>query len=502
MLLVLAVASPCHSVDVGDLPAEAWYSNVMFGVKAGYTHEEMSLTDVDDAQVVYSNNLTVLKVKRLGIELSMSTRQEYWETIDGKPLSFVFTNKLAGKETVSRGEVMVDSLHFTASSYGREKTQVLPWNEEVLFPWGLTRKFSELEMDIGDSVSFKTFVPEANDIGTIVETYLGPDTLEVNGELMALRKYSATIDVLRGVETEEWRDQEGELVRSEVSELGMVSVLSDSASAVATDENAEVMIASFVETNTEIENPYETQEALYAVTITDEDQSRITEKYARKLFPSDTRQRLIEVTSRGDQSVIMLEVKSVVPEEGSEITLPIVGETDDKYLADNIYLQKDDPMIIAAAEEAVGQEKNAWQAALELESWVHENITEKGLGVAFATAREVVESKEGDCTEHGVLLAALARVVGIPSRVAAGLVYFEGKFGYHMWTEVYVDQWIALDATLGKGRVDATHIKLADSAMERGWIAAVGAPLAKAFTRMRIDVIEYTVDGERIVVED
>jgi hypothetical protein len=319
---------------------------------------------------------------------------------------------------------------------------------------------------------------------------------------MILEKYSATIDIMRGIETDEWRDFEGQLVRSEVSALGLVSVLSDSSTAVATEENAEVMIGAFVEANVEIENPYETTHAIYEVAITGEDQSRITEDYAAKLFPSGDRQSLLGVVARGDENMIVLEAKSVVPDEGTKVKLPNRDESMEKYLADNIYLQIEDPVMIQTAREAVDGEVDAWKAALKLEAWVHENITEKSLGVAFATAKEVCESREGDCTEHGVLLAALARVVGLPSRVAAGLVYFEGKFGYHMWTEVYVDRWIALDATLGKGRVDATHIKLADSAMERGWIAAVGAPLARVFTRMRISVVEYTVDGERTTLQD
>ena len=502
MFLFTAAVLPCHATGVEDLPTESWYSNTMFGVKAGYSHEMITLDTLDDMEVVYTNNLSVLSVKRLGIELGMSTRQEYWETVNGKPLRFVFTNKLAGKETITTGVVKGDSLHFTASSYGREKTEVLPWDDDIFFPWGLVQEFSQLEMEVGDSVQFKTFVPEANDIGRVAETYLGLDTLEVAGERMVLRKYVATIDLLRGVETEEWRDDDGELIRSEVSSLKLVSILSDSATALATEESAEVMIASFVETNTEIEDPYETEEALYAIVLTDEDQSKATVEYGRKLFPTDDRQAVQKVVQRGDENQIILKVQSVMPTEEERITLPIEDESVEEYLADTIYLQVDDPLIVATAREAIGDETDAWKAAVKLEKWVHENITAKGLGVAFATAKEVCESREGDCTEHGVLLAALARVVGIPSRVAAGLVYFEGKFGYHMWSEVYVGKWIALDATLGAGRVDATHIKLADSGMERGWITAVGAPLARAFARMRIDVIEYTVGGRRTVVQE
>ena len=52
----------------------------------------------------------------------------------------------------------------------------------------------------------------------------------------------------------------------------------------------------------------------------------------------------------------------------------------------------------------------------------------------------------------------LARARGIPARVAIGLVYMEGEqaFGYHMWTEVYIDKrWIPIDGTLALGGIGA-----------------------------------------------
>ena len=60
------------------------------------------------------------------------------------------------------------------------------------------------------------------------------------------------------------------------------------------------------------------------------------------------------------------------------------------------------------------------------------------------------------------MFVALARAAGIPARVVNGLVYsseFKG-FAYHAWPEVYVNEWRALDPTLGQTTADATHIKL------------------------------------------
>ena len=75
--------------------------------------------------------------------------------------------------------------------------------------------------------------------------------------------------------------------------------------------------------------------------------------------------------------------------------------------------------------------------------------------VAFASAAETVRSLEGDCSEHAVLCAAMARAAGMPSRVVSGLVYLppggglggeRGVFGYHLWAEALVgpDAWLRI----------------------------------------------------------
>lgn len=79
-------------------------------------------------------------------------------------------------------------------------------------------------------------------------------------------------------------------------------------------------------------------------------------------------------------------------------------------------------------------------------------ITRKSLGRAFDSAAEVASRREGDCTEHAVLLAAAARIAGHPARVVIGvaLVPIEGElraFG-HAWTELHDARgWRTLDAT-------------------------------------------------------
>jgi transglutaminase/protease-like cytokinesis protein 3 len=123
---------------------------------------------------------------------------------------------------------------------------------------------------------------------------------------------------------------------------------------------------------------------------------------------------------------------------------------------------------------------------------VKQNITRKDFSQAFASAAEVARTRHGDCTEHALLLAALARACGIPARVAVGLVYVEGSgvFGYHMWTEVFVSNtWIPVDATLGRGGIGAAHLKLAQSSLEGGDACSSFLPVLNVMGRLRIQVL-------------
>jgi len=141
------------------------------------------------------------------------------------------------------------------------------------------------------------------------------------------------------------------------------------------------------------------------------------------------------------------------------------------------------------------------ELARRLRRIAHGHITTTSLDVGFARASEVARTRRGDCTEHAVLLAALLRARGIPSRVVSGLIYApsfageRGVFAFHMWTQALVDdgagtkRWIDLDATLGRRDFDAAHIAIAASALgEDGGLSAVAMPVARLLGRLSIEV--------------
>lgn len=179
--------------------------------------------------------------------------------------------------------------------------------------------------------------------------------------------------------------------------------------------------------------------------------------------------------------------------------LPVKPEDEDtsRFLAATPLSQSDDPTIIDASKRIVGNEKDALKASVRIVAWVYDNLEKEGGVRGSATAAEVLANKAGDCTEHAALTVALARAAGIPARNVDGIV-FAGRpdgtmvAGYHAWAEVWLGQWIAVDAVFGE--VGTTARYLAFGYNEPGEKSA-GASLSRTVGKTSIVVEGYKLFG-------
>jgi transglutaminase-like putative cysteine protease len=125
----------------------------------------------------------------------------------------------------------------------------------------------------------------------------------------------------------------------------------------------------------------------------------------------------------------------------------------------------DAPGIRELAKKSAGGSRGTYEAARKLSQAVFERL-QKVYGASHDRASDVVAAGEGDCTEHTVLLVALARSLGIPAREVHGLVYARYGDGqdalyWHAWAEIRsAGEWIPLDPTFGQPVADATHVAL------------------------------------------
>jgi hypothetical protein len=159
------------------------------------------------------------------------------------------------------------------------------------------------------------------------------------------------------------------------------------------------------------------------------------------------------------------------------------------HLGPEPLLESDDPALRAEAEKAVRGAQAPRLRAERLVRHVHA-IVEKRPTLSLPSAREVLATRVGDCNEHTALYVAMARALGLPSRIATGLVYLRGAFYYHAWPEVWVAEgrgrgsWLPVDPTLNQFPADATHLRLARGGLDRQ------AAIAGLVGRARLEVVE------------
>lgn len=134
-----------------------------------------------------------------------------------------------------------------------------------------------------------------------------------------------------------------------------------------------------------------------------------------------------------------------------------------KFLEPTAMAQSDNPDIRSLAREIVGDEKDAMKAAELIIAAVFHGIAKEAGVRGSATATEVLRNGAGDCTEHAVLVVALMRAAGIPARVVDGIVLAanedgSGVAGYHAWAEIWLGQWVGVDATVGEVGTSARYL--------------------------------------------
>jgi len=140
------------------------------------------------------------------------------------------------------------------------------------------------------------------------------------------------------------------------------------------------------------------------------------------------------------------------------------------------------PEIAAAVRRIVGTEGDPTQQVRLLNTWVHDSLS-KRTTIGVPNAQTVLRTRTGDCNEHAQLFTAMARFLGIPTRVAAGLAYVDGKFYYHAWPEVYLTDWVAVDPTFGQVPADAGHLRFTVGGLSRQ------AELLRLIGTLKIDVV-------------
>lgn len=137
-----------------------------------------------------------------------------------------------------------------------------------------------------------------------------------------------------------------------------------------------------------------------------------------------------------------------------------------QYLSANAWLESSDSRLLAAARNAISPQDTADIKMAMLARLTRKRLEKNTQFSGYASALQAYQNRAGDCTEYALLLAALGRAAGIPTRVLFGLSYtreqFHGHkhvFAPHAWVQAWIgNSWRSYDAALEN--FDAGHIAL------------------------------------------
>lgn len=147
-----------------------------------------------------------------------------------------------------------------------------------------------------------------------------------------------------------------------------------------------------------------------------------------------------------------------------------------RALAVTSTIDADNAAIVQLAQRVTEGKTTARGKIDAIVRWIYRGL-DKSLSTNLTVASQVLDKKVGDCTEHTILLVAMARAVGIPAREVSGLIYMGDRhqaFGWHAWAEVEIDgHWVGVDAAWNETTASAAHLLLGVE-YSSDWVTVMG----------------------------
>ena len=408
------------------------------------------------------NFMLLQKRSRVWFEAEVFVDEDY------KLMTFDFSLNSGMHEMGVSGKVLAGGfMEVEIDSQGKisKKRIELPQEEGVVVASIVSPFHSFGELKAGKRYSLQVFNPFSLELESLVLNVTGKEKTMHNGE--EIEAYIVKSDY-RGLEQTSWVSPEGEIIREETG-MGWV-LLKDDAGIVSrmreSSSSKDIELAELVSVPSNVE----LRKGVKHIRV-------IMDGVGEGFDLESRRQRIVE--RKGESKVI--EINSETLDIDEALSLPVDGMHE--FLEPSDFIQSRDGDIRALAARIVGSEKNSLLAAQKINQWLFKNIYKVPV-VSIPSAIDVLKTREGDCNEHTVLFAALARAAGIPAKVNVGLAYTGGRFYYHAWPGVYVGKWVEMDPTFGQDIADAGHIKLLEGDISRQ------LDIVKLLSKIKLEVIE------------
>jgi hypothetical protein len=350
-------------------------------------------------------------------------------------------------------------------SSGNTSVFAIPLHEPLYLPTATQMALQDMTLQPGEARRYAIFNPLSLQTDSLSVTALGTEMLALPDGLLPVTKVAVRYS---NTTAHAWLDQAGQVVKEEAP-LGLVLLRESQTDALGNGWEDSTPLDLVASTAIAVPQALPDPQTLVSLRL------KMSGVDAPTLFTFPPRQQHHEG------------ILTVTREDTTTITSYPLPHTDPAFatdLAATPFIQSAHPRLIAQTQRILGTERDAVQATRLLLDWTYTTLA-KELSLGVPTALDVLERQTGDCNEHAVLFTALARAAGLPARIAAGVVYLNGAFYYHAWSEVWLGQWVTVDPVFHQFPADVTHLKFVQGGPDEHLI------LLQVIGRLGIEVVAY-----------
>ncbi len=486
-IMFITISSISYAVENGQLetgrdvkyPQEHWYNLTMMGMKIGYVHQFIDKTVYQGEEMIRTKTDMVMQFKGVGNDLRVENNRIEYSDAKFMPRYFVMTSNESGEKRVE-GKIIDGVAYITTTMNGEEtETEVAVPPETISDSVAIDNLLSKNLLKAGEKLAYQTFNLDLQKIINSELRVIEESELTIQSEEKSVFILENSVDIMGGITIRLWIDREGTTYKfiTEMPGISVVATKTDSKTALGEIEELDIVLRTRIIPS----GKKPRKGANQFIANIQHSEGNLTEI----IMTNDHQTLNLDSEKSGTLQIEMVEIdQEKCPE------LPIQSPELKEYLSSTVFVEADHPDIHAAALRILDGETNSWRAAEKLCRWVYKSIDEKGLSGGYSTSLTTLKTLSGDCTEHTVLLMALARSVGIPARICAGLVFAKDAFYYHFWPDVYVGEWVQMDPTFGQVVADANHILLQGGMLESGTMVEYTEGVFRTMNQLEIDVVE------------
>jgi hypothetical protein len=425
-------------ISAANLPRakETWMNIFQGSRKIGFSHTRLSA----EGDGYHLQETVLMRINTMGMvqNIQLKTRGRLKNDFSLSDFDFAITSGRFSFHV--DGSLSGKVLTINSASGGSSRRMEIKLEDKPYLLAGITSALAAVDLNTGNKYAFHIFDPATMGQTPVIVEIMGQENISIAGDPQPATKIALNF---KGTSQVAWIDASGDVLQ----EKGILGIRLEK----ATRQNALAGLDRAASADL-------TKMASIPSNVVLEDPARLDTLKFEIQGIADNRIQLDGGRQMYKQNILTVNRESIahLPDNINAEGLQAFEKI---FLQPSAFIQSDHQTIQDLAGKIVADKDTSLEKVRALVDWVHRNI-EKRPVLSLPDALSTLENRVGDCNEHAVLFAALARAAGIPCRLEAGLVYLRGRFYYHAWNLVYLGSWLTVDALFGQIPADVSHIRL------------------------------------------